>query len=203
MGRTKKVFKVSFNDFLEETGLMTNEQAGFYLRLLYWFERLGPLPVDRLMRMADHYNIEWQEVRGVLDKFEKGSDGLYGLPGAKPPKNNKWKQPASDYVVILPWATTIFAEAWEGWKGYKKAQHAFTYKDPRSEQATLNKLFKDCGGIEAEAIAAIEHSIACTYKGIYKNKDNGQASNQTGGRQRPDSAESMQAIFNQLNGGIK
>lgn len=195
----KKTFKVSFSDFLGDTGLLSNEQIGFYVRLLYWVDRLGGLPEERIEKMMKHYNITLEEAKPILERLNNRE----GLFKESAPKKKEKDNMVFISGIILPWDTLLFKEAWEGWKGYKKAQHNFTYKDSRSEQATLNKLFQDCNGIESVAIAAIEHSIACTYKGIYKNNENGQSNNQTGGKQRPDSIESMQAVYNQLNGGFK
>ena len=48
---------------------------------------------------------------------------------------------------------------WDAWKDYKKVQHRFTYKSPKSEQAALMQLGRLAGENEA-ALAIIEQSIA-------------------------------------------
>lgn len=74
--------------------------------------------------------------------------------------------------IVLPWDSEAFAEAWALWKDERKAKRLRKYT-PRGEQAQLHKLQTECGTEEA-AIAAIHHSIAQGYQGIFPDRNNKQ-----------------------------
>lgn len=74
--------------------------------------------------------------------------------------------------IVMPWNSEAFAEAWALWKDERKAKRLRKYT-PRGEQAQLHKLQTECGTEEA-AIAAIHHSIAQGYQGIFPDRNNKQ-----------------------------
>lgn len=71
--------------------------------------------------------------------------------------------------IVMPWPSDEFAQMWQEWKDYKKAEHRFTYKSPRTEQATLHKLQQDAKDNEQLAIFAITKSITSGWKGLFIN----------------------------------
>jgi len=72
----------------------------------------------------------------------------------------------ADAVVVLPYDSQVFKEAWQQWKDYKRTQHRFTYKSPASEQAALKHLTEITSN-ELGAVAAIHQSMAQGWKGIF------------------------------------
>ena len=70
-------------------------------------------------------------------------------------------------VLVYPFNSIEFKKAIEIWKQYKLDQHRFKFKSLASEQAMLKTIGKDYNN-EADAISAIEYSMANGYKGIFK-----------------------------------
>ena len=70
-----------------------------------------------------------------------------------------------NFSVVLPWHTEAFTAAWSEWLEYKKSDHRFTYKSPKSEQRALIQLQNEYSN-ETDAIEAIHRSIANGYKGL-------------------------------------
>lgn len=64
-----------------------------------------------------------------------------------------------------------FRKQWEQWKSYKKIELKFNYKSPQSEQASLQDLVKKANGIEENAIAIIQRSMANGWKGFFELKN--------------------------------
>ncbi len=63
------------------------------------------------------------------------------------------------------------SEAWAEWIDYKRRERKGTYKTAKTEAATIAALAKAVNYDPAAGRAAIEHSIAHTYSGIYPPKD--------------------------------
>ena len=63
------------------------------------------------------------------------------------------------------------SEAWGEWIDYKRREKKGTYKTAKTEAATIAALAKSVNYDPAAGRAAIEHSIAHTYTGIYPPKD--------------------------------
>ena len=70
-------------------------------------------------------------------------------------------------VLVYPFDSIEFKKSIEIWKQYKLEQHRFKFKSLASEQAMLKTIGKDYNN-EADAISAIEYSMANGYKGIFK-----------------------------------
>jgi hypothetical protein len=69
--------------------------------------------------------------------------------------------------VVLPFDTDTFRAAWAQWKGYKAAQHRFTFKGADTEQIALHQLQKISNNNERTAIEIIGTSIANGWKGLF------------------------------------
>lgn len=61
--------------------------------------------------------------------------------------------------------------AWAEWTDYKRREKKGTYKTAKTEAATITALARTVNYDPEAARAAIEHSIAHTYQGIYPPKD--------------------------------
>lgn len=61
--------------------------------------------------------------------------------------------------------------AWSEWTDYKRRERKGTYKTAKTEAATIAALAKTVNYNPESGRAAIEHSIAHTYQGIYPPKD--------------------------------
>lgn len=70
--------------------------------------------------------------------------------------------------VVLPWSDKLFVDAWAQWLDYKKTQHRFSYKNPKTEQAAVKYLNQLANGQMDRAIEIINYSIAQAYKGFYE-----------------------------------
>jgi len=86
--------------------------------------------------------------------------------------------------VVLPWQTEAFEAAWSEWLEYKKTDHRFTYKSPKSEQRALIKLQNEHTE-ETDAIDAIHTAIANGWKGLVFNSPKGGRAN----KRRADNLE--------------
>jgi len=71
--------------------------------------------------------------------------------------------------IVMPWESDEFADAWQEWKSYKKAEHGFKFKSANTEQTALHKLHQDAKGNEQLAIYAIATSISNGWKGTFIN----------------------------------
>jgi endonuclease I len=91
--------------------------------------------------------------------------------------------------IVMPWESEAFAEAWALWKDERKAKRLRKYT-PRGEQAQLHKLQTECGTEEA-AIAAIHHSIAQGYQGIFPDR----ATKQNTPRPAPDGGHFVGNVY--------
>lgn len=99
------------------------------------------------------------------------------LEGAKDKDKDKDKDKAKEKdkdseKIVFPFQTETFANAWNGWKQYKKEQHNFTYKGEHSEQIALKSLAEKSGHNEQVALKIIQESIANGYKGLFELKNN-------------------------------
>lgn len=81
------------------------------------------------------------------------------------PKKRKAERVVHD--VVLPFDTDTFRAAWAQWKGYKAAQHRFTFKGADTEQIALHQLQKISNNNERTAIEIIGTSIANGWKGLF------------------------------------
>tara|TARA_R110002050_G_scaffold66786_5_gene144741 strand:+ start:504 stop:1196 length:693 start_codon:yes stop_codon:yes gene_type:complete len=79
---------------------------------------------------------------------------------------NKKKKDKKE-ILVYPFDSLEFKDCIKIWKQYKLEQHRFKFKSLASEQAMLKTIGKDYNN-EAEAIEAIEYSMANGYKGIFK-----------------------------------
>lgn len=86
-------------------------------------------------------------------------------------KKKKKKVPQKKKVIIYPWNTAAFINAWTQWKQFKKEQHNFTYKGTISEQIALDQLKNKSENKESAAIEIIQYSIGNAYKGLFKPHD--------------------------------
>jgi hypothetical protein len=77
------------------------------------------------------------------------------------------------FSIVLPWQTEAFKSAWSEWLEYKKTEHRFAYKSPKSEQRALIQLQNEYTN-QTDAIEAIHRSIANGYKGlVFKQRAGG------------------------------
>jgi len=89
-------------------------------------------------------------------------------------------------LVVLPFESDEFRDAWNEWKEYKRTDHRFKYKTAQSEQRALMKLQNEYTD-QNEAIDAIHRAIANGWKGlVFKQSKNGRA-NRAGARELENS----------------
>ena len=88
---------------------------------------------------------------------------------------NTLQNKGKNFSVVLPWQTEAFEAAWTEWREYKKTDHRFTYKSPKTEQRALIQLQNEYTN-ENTAIEAIHRSIANGYKGlVFKQRSGGRS----------------------------
>jgi len=97
---------------------------------------------------------------------------------------NTLQNKGKKFSVVLPWQTEAFKAAWSEWLEYKKTDHRFTYKSPKSEQRALIKLQNEHTE-ETDAINAIHTAIANGWKGLVFNSPKGGGAN----KRRADNLE--------------
>jgi len=71
--------------------------------------------------------------------------------------------------VVLPFQTEAFEAAWNEWKEYKRTDHRFKFKTPKSEQRSLITLQNEHPE-ESDAIQALHTAIANGWKGFVFGK---------------------------------
>lgn len=71
-------------------------------------------------------------------------------------------------LLIYPWNTERFIQAWAMWIKYKKEDKKFTYKSIETEQIALKELTELANGKEETAIRIIQKSIASGWAGLFK-----------------------------------
>ena len=105
------------------------------------------------------------EIKNEPSVAQKGA--IVGL--INEPHNNTSNNTTSNTnnLVVLPWQTREFVQAWKSWKSYKKAQFNKWYKRPQDEQAALMRLQKLVGDDEQLAIESIQNSIGNLYQGLF------------------------------------
>ena len=74
-------------------------------------------------------------------------------------------------MVILPFESEDFIKYWTFWKDYKHKQFNFKFKTALSEQSALNDLVNLSDGFEETAIKIIGQSMAKGWKGLFKLKN--------------------------------
>ena len=89
---------------------------------------------------------------------------------------NTLQNKGKNFSIVLPWQTEAFEAAWSEWREYKKTDHRFTYKSPKTEQRALIQLQNEYTN-ENTAIEAIHRSIANGYKGLVFKQRSGSRSN--------------------------
>ena len=82
------------------------------------------------------------------------------------------KEKKREEGVVFPFDSKEFKNIWDVWKDYKKKEFNFSNKTIQSEQASLKKLNTLAAGIEADAIAIINESMANGWKGHFKLNNN-------------------------------
>jgi hypothetical protein len=87
--------------------------------------------------------------------------------GTEPKRNGTEKAPGGATVAPLPFSSTQFQEAWEMWEQHRKEKRQKVTPTARKQQlAKLEALG------EAKSIAAIQHSVANGYTGIFEPNEN-------------------------------
>ena len=141
-------------------------------------EKLAP---QAAIHITTHTSTEFENVRIVegqtFDLEEKTNlEPITPAAGKKPrtPKtagNNITAVCAeiSDDMVLVFFHG--ISEAWGEWIDYKRRERKGTYKTAKTEAATIAALAKAVNYDPEAGRAAIEHSIAHTYSGIYPPKD--------------------------------
>lgn len=75
--------------------------------------------------------------------------------------------------VVLPFDSSEFSEAWDGWKEYRAKEFGFKYKSHVSQQTALHSLQKLSNNNERTAIGIIGQSIAAGWRGLFPLKGDG------------------------------
>lgn len=75
--------------------------------------------------------------------------------------------------VVLPFDSSEFREAWDGWKEYRAKEFGFKYKSHVSQQTALHSLQKLSNNNERTAIGIIGQSIAAGWRGLFPLKGDG------------------------------
>lgn len=186
------------SDFLSGTFTMTNEQVGKYIRLLCLQHQKGRLTEKDMLSICSAYDSEIWEKFKMEDGYylnEKMSNETIRRQKFSESRRNNALTPKSEStskayaqhmetetetrtvtinktkIIVLPFETEKFAEYWSMWKDYKKTQFKFTFKTPQSEQAALKDLINLANGDENESINIIEQSMAKGWKGLFKLKN--------------------------------
>lgn len=80
--------------------------------------------------------------------------------------NKKLEDENKKRLIIFPFDTQEFKDAWNNWKEYKKTEFNFKFKSLQSEQAQLKKLSNMVSTPE-DAISILEQSMANGWKGLF------------------------------------
>lgn len=130
--------------------------------------------------ITTHTPTEFENVRIVqgetFDLEEKSLEPITPAAGKKPrttkPSGNSTAAVCAEISdpQVLDFFHAIHA-AWAEWIDYKRREKKGTYKTAKTEAATITALARTVNYDPVAGRAAIEHSIAHTYQGIYPPKD--------------------------------
>jgi hypothetical protein len=167
----QKFISKDFDSVWPSLQWILKEDSGlFYIE---WLENSVAKSKTNAERQAENVRKRYQSSTDSLPKETSGNESALPLEdgngngnGIEDKNGRRKKEKEEPEPVPTPWETIAFRRAWESWRAYRKSQKLRWYKTPESESSALNSLKKICPS-EAEAIAAIEHSIASLYQGIY------------------------------------
>jgi len=99
---------------------------------------------------------------------EGGVEGEVLVEGEREGEGVKEKEKEKkENVLILPFNSDAFSNAWRAWINYKESQHKFRFKTTATEQIALKELAEKAGNHEQTAIKIIQQSIANGWKGFF------------------------------------
>ena len=184
----KKSF-VLYSDIIHSVELLTDEEAGqLFKHILRYVNNQNPTLDDRFLKVT--FEPIKQNLKRDLVKYLKRvevakQNGKLG--GRKPKKPTSVKSNRNkavndnvtdidiaidtDTVIVLPFDSNKFKDAWDKFKLYKKNQFGFTYKSTITEMTALSQLQKLSESDEKTALLILEQSVANGWKGIFKLKD--------------------------------
>jgi uncharacterized protein YdaU (DUF1376 family) len=88
-------------------------------------------------------------------------------------KRVQGKKEKEEKILIFPFDSVDFSNAWLAWRNYRQSQHNFRYRSQESEQIALKFLSELARGDELTAIRIIQQSIGNSWKGFFALKQNG------------------------------
>jgi hypothetical protein len=159
------------------------------------------IKTDTVRENFDHdshgwFNVRMRDVLLKRDKFKQSRlDNLKGNPQVEPhmddhvekekekekgirkPKAKKEIAKVETQPLVYPWTDEVFLNRWAAWKEYKKAEHKFNYKSPKTEQAGLKELAELSNGNLEVALAMMQKSMANGWKGFFKLDTGNQPNN--------------------------
>jgi hypothetical protein len=159
--RARKIIYRLINQGHLKRGVVANGQGG-HKRTLGW------VSTDRGVG-----------VNGLLGGRQRTHKREYTKTITKPLLNQGRK-----FKIVLPWQSEPFTAAWSEWLEYKKTDHRFTYKSPKTEQRALIKLQNEYTD-ETDAIDAIHRAITNGWKGLVFDAPKGGRAN----KRRADNLE--------------
>lgn len=140
-----------------------------YFRVHDWWDYAGPF----LQVRYKHKPEQWQAVRDLYDPDKKQNGSKNGSKNStdKKREDKKKKEPPTPLVSIFPpeLDCPAFHSAWADWEQHRReSSHKMT-------PLAAEKLLKKCVGLGVvRAVAAIEHSIASGYRGIFEDSRPGE-----------------------------
>lgn len=138
--------------------------------------RIGKDDLESAVNLLSSPDVGWLQILPSADDLPS-SAGHLPLPADDLPQSAETRQtnntkqtnkaPGGATVAPLPFSSTQFVEAWEMWEQHRKEKRAKV--TPTSRKQQLAKL--EALG-ESKAIAAIRHSVANGYQGIFEPNEN-------------------------------
>jgi hypothetical protein len=116
-------------------------------------------------------------IRGIIDEC---SSNVRPCIGEERKSIGEESKPAKPPPILVEYPFgEIFKKIWLEWKNYKKTEHRFNYKSSQSEESSLQDLVKKSAGVEENAIAIIQQSMANGWKGFFELKKTNNGTSQT------------------------
>lgn len=118
----------------------------------------------------DEYKIKSSTNRITNNSSNKQPTDNQQITTSKKNKEYKEEKEYNKEGLIFPFKSLEFKNTWNDWIDYKKSQFNFKYKALKTEQISLDNLFKESLQNEKTAIEMINQSISNGWQGIFKLK---------------------------------
>ena len=195
------------NLFSEKIFLIENSQKWVvknFLKFQYGETLNEKSPVHKkILQLLQKHEIEYNPKNNTLSDTlchrGKEEEEVKEEVKVKEGEKEREKEKVKEKILILPFNSEAFSNAWHAWITYKETQHKFRYKTLETEQIALKELAEKAKNHEQTAIGIIQQSIANGWKGFFELKTETQNGKQNS-KNNDQSGEAVKEWFKRKYG---